>query len=380
MYTNETAASNRTILEELFTEGGIRIKRGNLFDWSPGPKPDTFSFDKVEGMLLGVGIGDALGILTEGWLPSLRKQHKGEITDYQKNKYTGEYRGYPSDDSQMTFWTLEQLIADGGYVPANVADAMIKERIIGIGHNVKEYAECRKHGLPWYECGPESAGNGSAMRISPMLIPHLRTGASDLWVDTALSAMTTHNDSFAIASCLALTNMLWQALDMHEPPAAEWWLNTFIDIVRDLENGGSYQSKAPKYSDYSGPGWQFVDMVVRDAYAHDLDTFTACQSWYSGAYMLETIPCVIYILMRHGHNLEEAIIRAVNDTYDNDSVAAIVGAQVGALHGRQALPARWVDSLSGCTIVPPTFDPQNERDDGKMFELIAQARSRFWKD
>ncbi len=34
MYTNETAASNRTILEELFTEGGIRIKRGNLFDWS----------------------------------------------------------------------------------------------------------------------------------------------------------------------------------------------------------------------------------------------------------------------------------------------------------------------------------------------------------
>ncbi len=245
MYTNETAASNRTILEELFTEGGIRIKRGNLFDWSPGPKPDTFSFDKVEGMLLGVGIGDALGILTEGWLPSLRKQHKGEITDYQKNKYTGEYRGYPSDDSQMTFWTLEQLIADGGYVPANVADAMIKERIIGIGHNVKEYAECRKHGLPWYECGPESAGNGSAMRISPMLIPHLRTGASDLWVDTALSAMTTHNDSFAIASCLALTNMLWQALDMHEPPAAEWWLNTFIDIVRDPKMGAVINPKLP---------------------------------------------------------------------------------------------------------------------------------------
>ncbi|MBW1753662.1 MAG: ADP-ribosylglycohydrolase family protein, partial [Deltaproteobacteria bacterium] len=41
------------------------------------------------------------------------------------------------------------------------------------------------------------------------------------------------------------------------------------------------------------------------------------------------IPSVIYILMKHGHQLDEAIIRAVNDTKDNDTVAAIVGATFG---------------------------------------------------
>jgi ADP-ribosyl-[dinitrogen reductase] hydrolase len=40
--------------------------------------------------------------------------------------------------------------------------------------------------------------------------------------------------------------------------------------------------------------------------------------------------------------MEEAIVRAVDDTTDNETVAAIVGAAVGAVHGRSALPERWV--------------------------------------
>jgi len=77
---------------------------------------------------------------------------------------------------------------------------------------------------------------------------------------------------------------------------------------------------------------------------------------------------VLYILMRHGHEPEEAIVRAVNDTYDNDTVGAIVGAAVGALHGRDALPQRWRDGLLGRT---------RGADDGKVFELIEEARERF---
>ena len=34
---------------------------------------------------------------------------------------------------------------------------------------------------------------------------------------------------------------------------------------------------------------------------------------------------------------------------DNDTVAAIVGAAVGALHGASALPTAWMDDLSGRT-------------------------------
>jgi ADP-ribosylglycohydrolase len=95
----------------------------------------------------------------------------------------------------------------------------------------------------------------------------------------------------------------------------------------------------------------------------------AGNAWYSGAYLLETVPTVIYILMRHGHDPEEAIVRAVNDTKDNDTVAAIVGAAVGALHGRSGLPARWIDNLLGRT---------TECDDGRVFVLLQEARQKWW--
>ena len=61
-------------------------------------------------------------------------------------------------------------------------------------------------------------------------------------------------------------------------------------------------------------------------------------------------------------------IRAVNDTKDNDTVAAIVGAAVGALHGKAALPGRWIENLSGRT---------TDCDDGRMFELLKAARVRW---
>ena len=81
------------------------------------------------------------------------------------------------------------------------------------------------------------------------------------------------------------------------------------------------------------------------------------------------MPTVLYTLELHGHDPEGAIVRAVNDTKDNDTVAAIVGAAVGAMHGAAALPARWRDALTGRT---------REDDDGAMFSMIAAARARFW--
>jgi ADP-ribosyl-[dinitrogen reductase] hydrolase len=77
---------------------------------------------------------------------------------------------------------------------------------------------------------------------------------------------------------------------------------------------------------------------------------------------------VLFIFARHAHDPEEAIVRAVNDTWDNDTIAAIVGAAAGALHGRHALPAHWIEGLLGRT---------RADDDGHVFELIDTARARF---
>ena len=107
---------------------------------------------------------------------------------------------------------------------------------------------------------------------------------------------------------------------------------------------------------------------MSDALAHRRETAAACNSWYSGAYLLETVPSVLYILERHGHDPEEAIVRAVNDTKDNDTIAAIVGAAVGALHGLSRLPERWVRGLVGRTA---------EADDGEVFRLVARSQEVF---
>ena len=115
--------------------------------------------------------------------------------------------------------------------------------------------------------------------------------------------------------------------------------------------------------------WRFASEQVGDALADDLPADEACDRWYSGAYLMETLPSVLYVLERHAGDPEEAIVRAVNDTWDNDTVGAIVGAAVGALHGASALPRRWVDGLLGRT---------GADDDGQVFRLIEETRRRWW--
>jgi ADP-ribosylglycohydrolase len=105
-----------------------------------------------------------------------------------------------------------------------------------------------------------------------------------------------------------------------------------------------------------------------DAVGRRLTVLAADRGWLSGAYLLETVPSALHILARHAGEPEEAIVRAVNDTKDNDTIAAIVGAAVGALHGKTALPARWIERLVGRTTAS---------DDGRVFELIEQTRQQW---
>lgn len=50
------------------------------------------------------------------------------------------------------------------------------------------------------------------MRIAPFLVPTFTPPNPALWTDAALCAMLTHNDSAAIASCVAFVAMLWELL------------------------------------------------------------------------------------------------------------------------------------------------------------------------
>jgi hypothetical protein len=133
---------NSGLFNKLLDDGSIRVHDSPLFHEPLTPLPSSFSFDRIEGMLLGVAIGDALGV--------------------------------PTDDTQLTFWTLEQLIQDNGLIPDNLARSFCRRRIIGLGSTVHEFIRNYKdRGKAWYVCGPDSLGNGALMRISPLLLPYL---------------------------------------------------------------------------------------------------------------------------------------------------------------------------------------------------------------
>lgn len=357
------------LLEDLFSRSRINLDRGALFDVDTAPKPPDFDFDRVEGMLLGLAIGDALGNTSESLTPAQRHARHGEIRDYQTHPYGGDRRGYPSDDTQLAFWTLESLIEHGELVPEALADRFARERIYGIGSTTRSFLRNYKAGVPWDQAGPAMAGNGALMRIAPVLLPYLHTGGRGLWADTAIAAMLTHNDRASTSACLALVAMVWEVLDMNAPPPPRWWRERYVELAADLEGEHALSARGGTFANYRGPLWRFVDESLRWAESRDLSVQQACEAWHSGAYVLETIPCVLWILTRHAQDPEEAIVRAVNDTWDNDTTAAIVGAVVGALHGARGLPARWIDALSGRT---------GASDDGRVQQLIRQACQRCW--
>jgi hypothetical protein len=76
-------------------------------------------------------------------------------------------------------------------------------------------------------------------------------------------------------------------------------------------------------------------------------------------------------LAKHSHDPEEAIIRAVSDTGDNDTIGSIVGAAIGALHGLRGIPNQWIKGLTGRTRA-------GVDDSGEVFKLIASAKKTFW--
>jgi hypothetical protein len=85
--------TGRAMLTQLIPQGRLRLPPGALAALGAplplGPVP----FDRVDGMLLGLAIGDSLGNTTEGQLPRSRR----DIRFYEPNRYaSGRAVGVPS--------------------------------------------------------------------------------------------------------------------------------------------------------------------------------------------------------------------------------------------------------------------------------------------
>ena len=314
--------------------------------------------DRVEGMMLGLAIGDALGNTSESLMPLQRRERYGWIDSYLPNRHADDRAvGLPSDDSQLAFWTLEHLLQCSGLDPARLGELFVSRRhaIFHGGQTTREALDKLQREGDWTRSGCSRSTNGALMRIAPILLPHVLQPSPALWTDTLAAAHLTHDDALSNSSCLALVDLLWRLLGASEVPQRDWWLSHWIEVDTDI---GSREGRIK----------ELLTGFVRPALAQDLQVEEAGEIWHSGMDLLQTVPSVLYILARHGHGARAAIEAAVNGTRDNDTIAALVGAAVGALHGARALPQEWVDGLLGRT---------RSDDDGQVFRLLAAAGEAF---
>ena len=345
------------------------IDREMTYDVDGVPSPPGPSNDRLRGMLLGVAIGDALGNTTEAINPAQRRERHGEITNYLPNQRADDFEvGVPSDETQLTYWTIESLLENGRIVPEDLIERFSGDEIYGAGHGIERSVEAYNYGAEWNEAGEPSAGNGALARIAPVVLPHLPTSGRQLWEDVVFATMITHNDEMAVVSSIGFAGLLFEVFGAGSDEAiGEWWIDKFVKYARPVETDREYPTRSP-HIDFQGTLCEMLEKHVRRAAEGYISIVDACDSWYSGAYLLESVPSALLILAREADDPEQALIRAVNDTRDNDSIAAVVGAAVGALHGVDAFPDRWVDNLTGRT---------RDGDDDHVFELIDEAIERF---
>lgn len=360
-----------SLLEELFASNQISLRRGRIFDSLPG-LIDVDSLarkGRVEGMLMGVAVGDALGHSTE-WKfdPTSRHEKYGTIVDHLT---THDARaGRISDDSQMTFWTLERILARGKFEFEDLVRCFVDRQnsIVGLGQNTA--ASLSRHRrrrdaetLSIAQCvgdpQNEGRGNGALMRFSPIVLPHLFAPSTQLWPDAVMSAFATHGNPVALSSILAMTHLLWQMLarPTGDSPSATWWIDEYLRVGGDLEVGPLpyplNTDPIPKWFDgFRGTLCDFIDIKVRRAFRDGVPLRDACSlaGFGSRADCIQTVPAVLFVLMCHADSFESSIVAAVNDTKDNDTIAAIVGALVGALHGQRSIRRRWIAGIKSYSL------------------------------
>ena len=339
--------------------------------------PDLLAFpsipqDRLRALLFGLAIGDALGNTTESRRPRDRAREHGEITGYLPNRHAGGSRvGLPSDDTQMAFWLLEQLLDTGRLNPDLLAQTFAMREIYGIGQSVREFRANLNRGIPWDRASSNSAGNGAIMRVAPMLVLQPVRSGPDLAREIATCAAVTHNEPGAIASAVAWVRLLALLSAGTGRPDREDLIEMFLDTHTPLEGPTHYRPRGGGMAGrFEGTLTDFLRQTVPDGLDRGLSVLEFGDLTYSGAFLIETLPVTLFIIARHGDDPDHAIRAAVNHTRDNDTIASLVASAMGALHGMDAFRPDWIEGLLGRT---------GPDDDGRVQELVARAAASLAK-
>lgn len=244
--------------------------------------------NKIAGAIYGFAIGDAMGATTEFMNPEQIKKQYGKVTDIIGGGWLNLEAGKVTDDTQMTICVM---------------DALMK-----YPDNIKKFQnECMKNFVEWFESGPKDVGGQCAKGIQWFM----------------------HNTSFIPEDSKALGNgSLMRAM-----PCALLGKVDFNVIQGNLTHNNLECSQV--IQDYS--------RMIQDYLCNKIYTYQVKDNLEPSGYLWNTFNNSIY--WSNKPTFEKAIIGAVNDGGDADTIAAITGSIAGARFGYDAIPQRWIDQL-----------------------------------
>jgi ADP-ribosylglycohydrolase/uncharacterized protein YegL len=334
------------LYDELRLKGSLAADYKDLGDHVPLP-PNALDrgalAERFIGCLLGGAVGDALGRCVEGRPPG-----GTWVTKYQPwHGWKSGPKGTITDDTQFTMWLSRSLIANRGVDPDDLVQRFTAEHILGIGEATLEFVRnVKKFGKRWYDSGVVSAGNGVAMRSAPIGLFY-REDVRALKLGSILQAVVTHNDPMAIASGILTAHAIallltMQPRDLECLDARQEFCHRLAMVIRDFEAHDAYRTRKDK-----------IPATLRERFlqdlprwlTHDLEPMEVNQHYWSGAYVLESLPHAFYCFLRSPENFRETLLQAVNSSHDSDTVAAIAGNLSGTLNGVRAIPQEYLNEL-----------------------------------
>ncbi len=298
-----------------------------------------------EAVFLGAAIGDALGAPIEFWsIAKIREVHGPTgLTDYAE---AYGRRGAITDDTQMAMFTAEGILAAGSQpVIPFVREAYRTwyrgqrgeaERALAGLSLIEAFRERRAPGTTCLDaCSRgangtvadpinESKGAGGLIRVFPIGL------ASDRpFLDGVEAAALTHGHPSGYLAAGVLAELLWRIADGQElaealasarGPLGGW--PGHEEVLERLE----WADRLAKCPGAPTPAW------IAELGA----------GWVAEEALAIGVHCAL-----KARSFQDGVLLAVNHSGDSDTTGAVAGALLGALHGRWAIPERWVKQLEG---------------------------------
>jgi ADP-ribosylglycohydrolase len=288
---------------------------------------------RSRGLLLGLAVGDALGLPAEGL--AARRVRKHFAGPWRHRFAFG--RGMLSDDTEHASFVAQSLLVSG------TDEARFGRRLawslrgwlLGLpaGIGLATLRACIKLwlGFPPSRSGVFSAGNGPAMRVAPIGL-RFANAAETLEAFVSASTRLTHTDPKALTGALAIARLVaWVVReDLQSRPAAA----DFLALLQNCGNDDDWR--------------QCINAIEQGLQAQlSVAEFASSLGLSNGVsgYMYHTVPVAVYAWYIHFGDFEHSVTATLNCGGDTDTVGAIVGALAGTVTGDAAIPAPWREGL-----------------------------------